>query len=207
MTTLHIRRLLKDFLRHAEWRRAWPQEGFGMTDLSKCSQKETLKNGTVVLIRPIRADDKARISEGFRNLESESIYTRFFYNKKELTDSDLKAITEVDFENAITLVITIGEGENETIIGVGRYVIADPANKPSSADLSFTVEEDYHGQGVAGLLLRKLASIALEKGLSCFEADVLPQNRAMLTVFSRSGFPLQTEFREGAVHVNLSIKR
>jgi RimJ/RimL family protein N-acetyltransferase len=178
-----------------------------MKDLAKYSQTEALKNGTAILVRPVRDDDKARISEGFRNLERESIYTRFFHNKKELTDADLKAITEVDFKNAVTLVVTIGAGENETIIGVGRYVIPDATNKPSSADLAFTIEEDYRGQGLAGLLLRKLASIALEKGVSCFEADVLPQNHGMLTVFSRSGFPMQTELRGGAVHVTLSINR
>ena len=51
------------------------------------------------------------------------------------------------------------------------------------------VEEDYHGQAIAGLLLRHLASIACEKGASQFEAEVLSENQAMLTVFSRSGFP------------------
>jgi RimJ/RimL family protein N-acetyltransferase len=89
---------------------------------------------------------------------------------------------------------------------VGRYVIPDPANKRTSADLSFLVKEAYHGQGIASLLLRKLASIALEAGVSCFEADVLPQNRATLNVFSRSGFPMQKGFQGGPVHLTISIK-
>ncbi|HWR72588.1 MAG TPA: hypothetical protein VN604_05435, partial [Nitrospirota bacterium] len=69
---------------------------------------ETLKNGTEVRIRGVRADDKKRISEAFRNLETESIYKRFFQYKKGLTDEDLKAATEVDFENEVALMVTIG---------------------------------------------------------------------------------------------------
>jgi len=100
------------------------------------------------------------MSETFRNLETKSIYTRFFHHKKTLTDEEFKAATEVDFENVVALVVTIGEGENETIIGGGRYVTADATNNPRTTEVAFTVEEDYHGQGIACLLLRHLASIA-----------------------------------------------
>jgi RimJ/RimL family protein N-acetyltransferase len=174
-----------------------------MKDLAKYEETKTLKNGTAVLIRPIRADDKDRLSEAFRNLETGSIYTRFFHYKKELTDADLKAATEVDLENVVALVVTVGEGDNETIIGGGRYVKSDL----SSAEVAFMVEEDYHGQGIASLLLKKLASIALKKGVSRFEAEVLPENHAMLAVFSRGGFPMKKEFGGGTVHVILSLTR
>ena len=90
-----------------------------MIELANYGETEALKNGTAVLIRAIRADDKNRFSEAFRNLETESIYTRFFHYKKTLTDEELKAATEVDFENVVALVVTIGDGENETIIGGG----------------------------------------------------------------------------------------
>ena len=59
---------------------------------------EKLKDGTVVTIRAIRPDDKDRIVDAFKNLEAESVYTRFFRHKSTLTDGELKAVTEVDFE-------------------------------------------------------------------------------------------------------------
>jgi hypothetical protein len=52
--------------------------GFRMMDAANFDQVETLKNRTAVMIRSIRADDKNRISEAFRNLEPKSVYTRFF---------------------------------------------------------------------------------------------------------------------------------
>jgi GNAT superfamily N-acetyltransferase len=71
--------------------------------------------------------------------------------------------------------------------------------------VAFTIEEDYHRQGMARILLQHLASIAREKGLYCFVAEVLPENTGMLTVFSRSGLPMKTEHGGDAVHVTLSL--
>jgi RimJ/RimL family protein N-acetyltransferase len=176
-----------------------------MVDAANYNHVETLKNGIKVRIRSIRPDDKKRLVEAFKNLDPESIYARFFYHKKKLTEEELKSATELDFENAVALVVATGEGEQETIIGAGRYVVIDGTGKLRSAEVAFTIEEDYHRQGMARILLQHLSSIAREKGLSCFVAEVLPENSGMLTVFSRSGLPMKTEHGGDAVHVTLSL--
>ena len=176
-----------------------------MMNAAEYEKLETLKNGTGVKVRSIRADDKNRLSQAFRNLESESIYKRFFSPKKALSDQELKAATEVDFENEVALVVTVGDGATETIIGGGRYVAFDAADAERKAEVAFTVEEDYQGQGIAGMLLRHLVSIARQKGVSQFEAEVLPGNRGMLIVFSRSGLPMKQSISSGTVHVTLSL--
>jgi RimJ/RimL family protein N-acetyltransferase len=177
-----------------------------MIDAKNYSVDEKLKNGTAVIIRAVRPDDKRRFTEAFGNLESESVYTRFFRYKSGLTDDELRTATEVDFENTVALVVTIpaGGGE-ETIIGAGRYVQYDPPNVRRSAEIAFTVEEDYQGQGIASMIMRHLILIAREKGLSQFEAVVLPENKAMLSVLARSGFPLKQSFEDGVLHATLSL--
>lgn len=143
----------------------------------------------------------------FQNLESESIYTRLFRYKDELTDAELKTITEVDFEKSVALVVTLASAEgDETIIGGGRYVQYDPPNVSRSAEIAFTVEEDYQGQGIAGMVLRHLIGIARAKGVSRFEAEVLPRNKAMLTVLARSGLPLKQSLEDGVLHATLSLE-
>ncbi len=177
-----------------------------MIDLQNYRVDDKLKNGTAVTIRAIRPDDKNRIVEAFKNLEPESIYTRFFGFKGDLTDAELKTATEVDFKKTVALVVTIpaGGGE-ETIIGGGRYIMYDPSNDLRSAEIAFTVEEDYHGQGIASKILRHLIHIAREEGGSQFEADVLPENKAMLAVFARCGLPMKKKLEDGAFHVSLSL--
>jgi len=176
-----------------------------MIDARSYSVVETLRNGTAVRIRGVRADDKKRISEAFRNLETESIYKRFFQYKKTVTDEELKAATEVDFENEIALMVTIGEKEGETIIGAGRYVAFDAAGGRRGAEVAFMVEEDYQGLGMASTILRHLAGIAKDKGIAQLHAEVLRENGGMLAVFKRSGFPMKQQYAEGVVHVTLSL--
>ena len=135
-----------------------------MMDTKDFEQTETLKNGVTVRIRAIRPADKAAITDAFVRLDPESVYTRFFQAKGSLSDQELKAATEVDFENVVALVVTIQSGGEETIIGGGRYLAFD---RPSvrSAELAFAVEEDYHGLGIAGRILKHLAHIARERGV------------------------------------------
>jgi len=102
-------------------------------------------------------------------------------------------------------VTCIQNGAGEKIIGAGRYIAFGNADPPDRAEVAFTVEEDYQGLGIAGKLLRHLAGIAKDKGITQFHAEVLPQNKGMLAVFNRSGFPVKQEFAEGLAHVTLSL--
>ncbi|MEW6441192.1 MAG: GNAT family N-acetyltransferase [bacterium] len=154
-------------------------------------------------IRAVRPDDKTRISAAFRNLQPESLYTRFFLHRtNELTGEELREVTEVDFDNIVALVVTVATGGGEeTIIGAGRYArCASPG-----AEIAFIVEEDYQGQGIASRIFGHLVRIAREKGVSRFEAEVFAGNRAMLAVFERSGLALRKSLEEGVVHVSISL--
>ncbi len=176
-----------------------------MIDAAHHRTTAKLKNGTPVVVRSIRPDDKERLLAAFKNLEPETIFTRFFSHKRTLTTAELQAATELDFENVVALVVTLGDEGGETIIAGGRYAVLDPEGATRSAEVAFTVEEDHHRQGLARLLLHHLAVIAREKGLARFIAEVLPQNRGMLTVFERSGLPMKKEHQGDVVHVTLSL--
>ena len=73
------------------------------------------------------------------------------------------------------------------------------------AEIAFTVEEDYHGQGIAGRLLEVLAAVARDHGIAAFEADVLSENPSMLRVFERTGWPLRKRSAGGVVHLELAL--
>ena len=164
-----------------------------------------LKNGTPVLIRPIHHDDRKRVIRAFHELEPESVYTRFFSPKRELSAADLARIDASDFVHALTLVATIGQDDDETIIGGGAYVVVDRPGHPLTAEVWFTIEEDYHGQGLATRLMAMLTEIARERGIRRFEAEVLSSNSAMLGVFRRSSLPMRRRLEGGVVFVAMEI--
>jgi GNAT superfamily N-acetyltransferase len=176
-------------------------------DLRDYSATHVLPNGTTILIRTVRPDDKPRFQAAFANLERDSIYRRFLGHKKELTSADLEHATEVDFDRVVALVATVGSGDAEAIIAGARYV-SDPGPAPHcNAEIAFLVEEDYQGQGIAGCLLNHLVRIACAKGLSQLYADVLANNRLMLTVFEHSGLPMRRTQVQDVIHVTLSLER
>ncbi len=104
------------------------------------------------------------------------------------------------------MVVTLGAGSDETVIGAGRYIVSGSVQGERSAEVAFMVEEDYHGLGIAGRVLNHLAGIARAKGIASFEADVLGGNKSMLRVFERSGLPMRKRLEGGTVHVTLSLR-
>lgn len=174
-------------------------------DLKTYHAEERLKNGQPVTVRAIRPDDKERVEQAFHNLDKESVYTRLFTHKTELTEGDLKRITEIDFEREVGLVVTLGSGDGEVIIGAGRYFAFAGADGQRRAEVAFLVEEDYQGQGLARTIMRHLAAIARDQSIAYFEAEVLPENKAMLAAFARSGLPGTQRYSGDVIHVTLSL--
>jgi GNAT superfamily N-acetyltransferase len=176
-----------------------------MTDLGEFCVSETLKNGVAVTIRSVRASDRDKIASAIRQLDRDSIYTRLFSYRKELTEAGLDRVMAVDPERDVMLVVTVGAGAQEIIIASGRFVAAPDDGAARSGEIAFMVEKDYQGQGIAGRLLHQLADVARSKGVAAFEADVLGENKSMLAVFAKSGLPMRRRREGGVVHVTLSL--
>lgn len=177
-----------------------------MTDFSQFQKTANLKDGKEITIRAIRPGDKLMLKDAFYALEPESRRTRYFVFKKYVSDEELKKATEIDFDSEVALVITTSSETKEIIIAVARYfLLTDPSVKPLRAEIAFAVEEDYQSQGLAGRLLEQLADIARTKGVSTFEAEILPQNKAMVAVFAARGLPMKKRMIDGLVHVTLSL--
>ena len=162
-----------------------------------------LGDGTAVCMRPIRPDDKERLRIAFAGLSARSVYQRFLYRKKELAADDLRRLTEIDFRDHVGIVLTVAAGGDERLIAVGRYVRVISGG--DSAEVAFTVADDYQNRGAATLLLCELVAIARENGVRKFVALVLSHNREMLDVFRHSKLPLRQSFVDGACHVVLNL--
>jgi len=176
-----------------------------MIDAKNYSAQETLKNGLQVTIRSIRPDDGEALLAAFKELDERTVYLRFFGLKQEISSKELTEAIEVDFVRTVALVTCMHNSAGEKIIGAGRYIAFGDADPPDMAEVAFTVEEDYQGLGIASITLRHLAGIAKQKGIVQFHAEVLTENKGMLAVFNRSGFPVKQEFDEGLAHVTLSL--
>jgi RimJ/RimL family protein N-acetyltransferase len=73
--------------------------------------------------------------------------------------------------------------------------------------VAFTIEEDFHGQGLAGHMLDALAGIARRHGITRFKAEVLAGNAPMRAVFRRCRLPMQMRRSAEAVQLTLELDK
>ncbi len=156
-----------------------------------------LRDGGVAHVRPITPQD-APLLRAFHDAQSaESIYLRFFAALPHLSDRDVARFTQVDYVSRVGLVATLGDD----IVGVARYDrIAD-----TSAEVAFNVSDAHQGRGLGSVLLEHLTSAARERGITRFVAEVLPQNRKMMSVFTDAGYEVRHGYEDGVIALDFDI--
>jgi RimJ/RimL family protein N-acetyltransferase len=172
-----------------------------MSDASKYSAVERLRDGKQVEIRALRPDDGAALIAAVRRASPQAIYRRFFAPRRDFTEQEIAYFVNVDFVNHVALVAVAEEGGRATIVGGARYI----AVKPGQAEVAFVVVDQYQGQGLGTLLMRHLAALARAAGLRQLIAEVLPENASMLQVFAKSGCRVSTRREPQVVHVALDL--
>lgn len=157
-----------------------------------------LGDGSSALIRPITPDDAPALAAFHLRQSPESRYKRYFSPKPELSPAELKRFTEVDMVDRAALVVEL-DGE---FVGWGSY---ERWQDRDDAEVAFMVDDRHHGRGIATLLLEHLAAIAQTNGIRQFTAETLGDNRAMLAVFAKAGWPVHRHFDSGVVDLDFPL--
>ena len=162
------------------------------------SSTVVLGDGETAHIRPIRPTDAPALAAFHLRQSPDSIYRRYFSPKPQLTERDLEHFTNIDMVDRVALVVE-RYGEFVAWASYERWTGRD------DADAAFMVDDALHGKGIATLLLEHLATIARSNGIVRFTAEVLADNRPMLAVFSRAGWPVERRFESGVVDLDFSL--
>jgi GNAT superfamily N-acetyltransferase len=175
-----------------------------ISDFKYYQQDDQQRDGQPITLRAIRSTDKLALLNGFRKLSNESIHSRFFGGKHDLSESELKFFTEVDFKTHVGLVVELQK--DGTPLGVGRFNI-NSDSKPLNADIAITVDESSHGLGIGTVLLNHLVKIGRKMDVCEFNADVLSSNTHMLNIINRLGVPVKSRKNGEFVNLRIMIKQ
>jgi acetyl coenzyme A synthetase (ADP forming)-like protein len=153
-----------------------------------------LRDGSTVRVRAMRPDDDEALLGLFTSLSEESIWLRFFSPTKGAALA-AEAHRETNLDHTFGLLAL--SGPEERVVGHAFYAALDER----TAEVAFTIADDFQGRGLGTILLGQLAEVAEANNIQMFEAEVVAANPAMLHVFRESGFPIEVSAIAGQLHV------
>lgn len=154
-------------------------------------------DGGLVQIRAAHASDRPLLLDLNTRASDRSLYLRFFGLNRPAADKyvDFELRPASDDHQAIVAMI------GAEMIGVATY----ERLTAEEADVALLIDDTHQHLGVGTLLLEHLAALARTAGIRRFVADVLAENRKMLSVFSRFGFAVHRETEQGTVQITCSL--
>jgi ribosomal protein S18 acetylase RimI-like enzyme len=153
----------------------------------------TTKQGLDILLRPVKITDEPMLKDFFYALSEDSMYMRFFSQRKDMPHKRLQDFVAVDYTKKMEILAVIQGKEKETIIGLGQYELNRDMH---TAEAALVVKDQCQNQGVGSELLSYLTYLARRQGLLGFTAEVLVENKPMQLLFEKMGFEIEKRREE-----------
>ncbi|MCX8188170.1 MAG: GNAT family N-acetyltransferase [Nitrososphaeria archaeon] len=148
-----------------------------------------LKDGSRVLIRPVRANDAEDLLKMFTTLSPETVYNRFFKLRRPFTIEEVEKMASINFDEEFALVAAPLQDTELKIIGDARYYVE---NK-TSAEVAIVVQDKWQLKGLGTAMLQHLINIGRKKNIKEFYIYVLSDNAVMIHVAKKLGFKLKSQ--------------
>jgi acetyltransferase len=165
--------------------------------------QRTLKDGTPVILRPIKPEDEPLWHELLASCSTQTLWFRFSYLFKQTTHEMATRYCFIDYDRELGLVAEVEEEGQRKLIGIGRLV-ADADHE--AAEYAVIVVDRWHGHGLGGLLTDYGLEVAKQWGVKRVVAEVSKENSRMLATFRNRGFDLNDEQEQDVVIVSKSVE-
>ena len=161
-----------------------------------------LRDGSTLRLRaPARGDADALVTF-FGRLSEHSRYLRF-HGLRHVDASFADHFVEPDWIDRGALVgVHSDDDGGDRVVALAEYA---RLRDPLAAEVAFAVADEIQGKGAGTRLLEQLAGRAAEAGIERFVAEVMPENRAMLSVFQDAGFEVSRTLAGGEIEVRFPI--
>jgi GNAT superfamily N-acetyltransferase len=146
---------------------------------------DTLSDGTRVLIRPIRAEDRQLERDFILRLSPESRRFRFLGDFRQPSEALLDQLVDVDDAKKVAFVALIHDDGHLREIGVSRFA-AEPDGQ--CCECAITVSDDWKNRGVGVTLMKHLIGVARERGFTQLFSIDSAGNRPMRDLATFLGF-------------------
>jgi GNAT superfamily N-acetyltransferase len=146
---------------------------------------DTLRDGTRVLIRPLRAEDREREEAFIERLSGESRRYRFLCDFKEVSPALLQQLMNVHYPEQMAFVALAHDNGELREVGVSRY---SATGDGSRCECAVTVAEDWRHRGLGVVLMQHLIHLARRNGFKQMFSIDSAENEAMRELAHHLGF-------------------
>lgn len=153
------------------------------------------KDGSQILIRPIRPEDEPLMIRFHESLSERSVSFRYFHAMKLSSRTAHDRLTRICFNDYDREMALVADGKDPAtgkheILGVGRLSKLHGQNE---AEFAMLVSDGFQGRGLGTEFLRRLIQIGRDEKLTRISAEILPENRQMQAICHKLGFRLVQE--------------
>lgn len=150
-----------------------------------CEIETVLSDGRAVCLRTIRPSDEARIREGITEMSDRSRYLRFFSAFRSPPESIVKQLSAVDGHDHIGWGAILLDGDECPPIAAAHAIRSKDVS--SHGELAIAVLDDYHGLGLARMLIAAVLLDCIDENLTVLDMQMLAENHAASNLFTFLG--------------------
>ncbi|HEU4323658.1 MAG TPA: GNAT family N-acetyltransferase [Roseiflexaceae bacterium] len=165
----------------------------------------TLRDGTPVLIRPIRPEDEPLIVAFHETLSEQSVYFRYFHQlglAQRITHERLARMCFIDYDRAMALVVVRERTPEQEaqILAVGRLM----RQHGGVAEFALLVSDRYQRQGIGRELMQRLLAVGRAEGTRRIVGYILPENTGMRRICEQLGF--RSRRADGMIEASIELE-
>jgi acetyltransferase len=162
--------------------------------------RETLKDGSQILTRPIHPEDAPLLLELFHRLSEETIYFRFLTNLKSLPPELLRDFTNIDYDQSVAMVALRDSELGKSILGVCRIMRTAGSKR---GEIAIVVDDAWQGKGIGSILMRRAMNTAKELGIEEVWGSASPRNKRIFLIAEKIGFSIKSSPERGLFQIEM----
>ncbi|HSE84101.1 MAG TPA: GNAT family N-acetyltransferase [Thermodesulfobacteriota bacterium] len=153
-----------------------------------------LKDGTPVILRPLKPEDEDMMTEFLHNLSMETLLLRFFHALKAMSHKEIVRYTRIDYGRDAAIIAVEQKSGKDHIIGEGRITYYPNLD---TCEFSVVVADPWQGKGLGKKLLKACIRIAKEKRARLLWGDIMAENGRMIRLCKSLGFSIDFHLWKG----------
>lgn len=161
-----------------------------------------LRDGTPVLLRPLKPEDEPQMHDFLSKCSEDTIYFRYFRHIRKFTHEMLIRFTQNDYDREIGLVALGQPPTPEVMLGMGHLFMD---SRRETAEFAIMVGDQWQGNGLGSEIVWRLIEIAQEQGVQRLWGEILAQNQPMLEMAKKMGFTVTKDIENQTYRVKLEL--